>query len=79
MNCCSALVVGGKTVVEEPDDHGDGWKFNLVMVLVAMFVGMMLTNWGVVQVTNSRYVCSDCSTIHCIVPQPGPIGDCTRT
>ena len=40
----------------EPDDHGDGWKFNLVMVLVAMFFGMMLTNWGVVQVSKlARY------------------------
>ncbi|KAG5184707.1 serine incorporator/TMS membrane protein [Tribonema minus] len=37
----------------EPDDHGDGWKFNIVMILLSMFFGMMLTNWGVVQSDSS--------------------------
>lgn len=23
-----------------------GWRFNVVMVLISMFYGMMLTNWG---------------------------------
>mmetsp|Transcript_2696 Transcript_2696/g.4029 ORF Transcript_2696/g.4029 Transcript_2696/m.4029 type:complete len:447 (+) Transcript_2696:86-1426(+) len=34
---------------EEPVDYGDGWKFNIVMMLLSMFFGMMLTNWGVIQ------------------------------
>jgi hypothetical protein len=49
---CNAPGTTATTAAEvvEPDDGGDGWKFNIVMVLVAMFFGMMLTNWGVVQV-----------------------------
>ncbi|CAN0319945.1 unnamed protein product [Pylaiella littoralis] len=27
-------------------DGGLGWRFNVVMVLISMFYGMMLTNWG---------------------------------
>ncbi|CBJ27137.1 conserved unknown protein [Ectocarpus siliculosus] len=27
-------------------DGGLGWRFNVVMVLISMFFGMMLTNWG---------------------------------
>ncbi|CAM9823121.1 unnamed protein product, partial [Discosporangium mesarthrocarpum] len=30
----------------EPKDGGQGWRFNIVMVLIAMYFGMMLTNWG---------------------------------
>ncbi len=30
---------------EQLDDGGDGWKFNLAMVLISFYVGMQLTNW----------------------------------
>ncbi len=37
------------TEEEEPDDGGDGWKFNLAMVLISFYVGMQLTNWYVLR------------------------------
>ncbi|CAM9208609.1 unnamed protein product [Chrysoparadoxa australica] len=32
---------------EDLDDGGEGWRFNLVLVLICMYFGMSLTNWGV--------------------------------
>ncbi len=38
--------------IEELDDGGDGWKFNLAMVLISFYVGMQLTNWYVLLRNN---------------------------
>jgi hypothetical protein len=54
-NASGTTATSTAEAVVEPDDGGDGWKFNIVMVLVAMFFGMMLTNWGVVQVCICMY------------------------
>ncbi len=38
-------LINNETEEEPVDDGGDGWKFNLSMVLISFYVGMQLTNW----------------------------------
>lgn len=39
----------GASALPQVDDRGDGWKLNVVLVLLSMYWGMLLTNWGVNQ------------------------------
>lgn len=44
MPCTSCCDLEYAPVVVSP--RNQGWRFNVVMVLISMFYGMMLTNWG---------------------------------